>query len=131
MARRIFRKKAQIQVKKKFRHAMLKMRRMSRQQQRKIVTGSSTEFIKDMSKFLSKLRTKAYLVKSSKHRRQLKRHKHKLRHLVNPSIPIEKKRKILLMKGGIAPFLIPIICASITAAGGVGAAATSAAIMKS
>ena len=110
---------------------MFKIRRMSKQGQRKIVAQASSEFVKDVGIFLSKTRKRPHLSKNAKHRRQLKTHGTKLRRLVNPHDSVEKKRRILLMKGGIIPFLVPIICASIGAAGTVGAAATSAAIMKS
>ena len=41
------------------------------------------------------------------------------------------KRLILAQKGGFLSVLVPIIVAIISAAGGIGAAATSAAILKS
>ena len=109
---------------------MFKLRRMSKQRQRKVVAQASPEFVKDVGIFLRKIRTKPHLIRNAKHRRQLKRHRSKLLRLVNPHVSVEKKRRILLMRGGIAPFLIPIICADIGAAGSVGAAATSAAIIK-
>jgi len=116
-------KKSKMVVKKKFKIAMLKLRRMSKKQQQETVAGASKEFIRDMSTVLNKMRNKPHLVKSSKHRKQLKRHRTKLRRLVSPQVSLDKKRKILLMKGGIAPLLIPILCASIGAAGAVGSAA--------
>lgn len=124
-------KSSKVNVKPKFKQAMFKIRRMSKQGQRKIVAQASPQFVKDVGIFLSKIRNRPHLIKNAKHRRQLKRHGTKLRRLVNPHVSVEKKRRILLMKGGIIPFLVPIICASIGAAGTVGAAATSAAIMKS
>lgn len=123
-------KKSKMTVKKKFKNAMFKLRHMSKKKQQNVVAGASKEFIKDISKHLSKIRSKPHLVKNSKHRKQLKRHRAKLQRLVNPQVSLDKKRKILLMKGGIIPFLIPIICASIGAAGTVGAAAAGAAIAK-
>ena len=124
-------KSSKVYVKSKFKKAMFKLRRMSKQRQRKIVAQASPEFIKDVGIFLSKIRTEPHLIRNAKHRRQLKRQRSKLLRLVNPHVSVEKKRRILLMRGGIVPFLIPIICAGIGAAGTVGAAATSAAIMKS
>lgn len=120
-----------IKVKSKFKNAMFHLRRLKRHNQRKSVAGASREFIKDISMHMKKIQNKPHLVGNSKHRRQLKKHASKLRRLINPQVSLEKKRRILLMKGGIIPFLIPIICASIGAAGSIGAAATSAAIMKS
>ena len=124
------RKKSKMTVKKKFKNAMFKLRRMGKKKQQNVIAGASREFIKDISAHLSKIRRQPKLVKKIKHRRQLKKYRGKLRRLVNPQVSLEKKRNILLMKGGIAPFLIPIICASIGAAGTVGAAATGAAIAK-
>ena len=49
------RKKSKVAIKKKFQDAMLKLRRVSKQQQRKVVAGASDEFIKDMSTYISKL----------------------------------------------------------------------------
>lgn len=128
--RRFKDKKSKFTVKKKFKNAMFNMRRMSKKKQQNVIAGASREFIKDISVYLSKIRRKPYLVKNSKHRRQLKKHRGKLQHLVSPQVSLDRKRKILLMRGGIAPFLIPIICASIGAAGTVGAAATGAAIAR-
>ena len=124
------RKKSKMTVKKKFKNAMFKLRRMGKKKQQNVIAGASREFIKDISAYLSKIRRQPQLVKKFKHRRQLKKYRGKLRRLVNPQVSLEKKRNILLMKGGIAPFLIPIICASIGAAGTIGAAATGAAIAK-
>ena len=124
-------KSPKINVKAKFKNAMFQLRRISKQKQRNSVATASNEFIKDLSKHLAKIRMQPHLVKNKKHRTQLKRNRGKLLNLINPQVSLGKKRGILLMKGGIIPLLIPIICASIGAAGTVGAAATSAAIMKS
>ena len=122
---------ANVKIKDKFKKAMFKLRRFKRQNQRLTVARASREFINDISQYLKKIQTRPHLVKNKKHRQTLKKHRGKLRRLVDPHLSTEKKRQILLMKGGIVPFLIPIICASIGAAGSVGAAATSAAILKS
>ena len=108
----------------KLKDPMLKLRRMSKQQQRKVVAGESEEFIKDMSKYISELRHNLHLVKKSKHRRALKRHGKKLHRLINSKPGVKTKSNILLMKGGIAPILIPIIFASIGKAGTVAVAGT-------
>jgi hypothetical protein len=123
-------KKSKMSVKNKFKNAMFKLRRMGKRKQQNVIAGASKEFIKDISDYLSKIRRKPHLVKNWKHRKQLKRHRVKLQRLVNPQVSLDKKRKILLMRGGIFPFVIPIICASIGAAGTVGAAAVGAAIAK-
>ena len=118
-----------VKVKKQFKNAMTRLRRMTPLKQRTAVVGASNQFIRDVSGFLSKIRKKGHLLKPS-HRNILKRHKKKLRKLVNAKTPIHMKRLILSQKGGIAPLLIPIIVAAIGAGGGVAASATHAAIMK-
>ena len=103
---------------------------MSKKQEYKVVAGASNEFIRDISKHISKLRNKPHLVKNSKHRKTLKKHQKKLRRLINSKVGVKSKRTILFMKGGIFPLLIPIISAAIGAAGSVAAAGTSAAILR-
>ena len=125
------RKKSKRGVKKKFKDAMLKLRRMSKKQQYEVAAGASNEFIKDLVSYMKKLRNKPHLVKNSKHRKTLKKHRKQLRRLINSRVGVKSKRKILLMKGGFLPLLIPIIMASIGGAATIGAAATQAAIMKS
>lgn len=41
-----------------------------------------------------------------------------------------KRRRRRLQRGGLAPFIIPLIAAGITAAGGIGASAAHAAISR-
>ena len=123
------RKGKKISVKKKFAQAVSHLRGMKAKKQRSAVVGSSNEFIRDVSGFVNKLRTRPDLV-SSKHRRVLKKHRRKLQKLAHAKTPINRKRLILVQKGGIFPALIPIFVALIGAGGGIGAAATSAAILK-
>ena len=125
--RRTYGKK--LKVKKQFKDAITRLRRMTPVKQRASVVGSSNQFIRDVSSFLSKIRNAGHLLKAS-HRNTLRRHKKKLRKLVSANTPIHMKRLILSQKGGIAPFLIPIIVAAIGAGGSIGAAATHAAITK-
>ena len=119
-----------LKVKKQFKDAMTRLRRMTPLKQRASVVGASNQFIRDLSSFLSKIRNAGHLLKAS-HRNTLRKHKKKLRKLVNAKTPIHMKRLILSQRGGIAPFLIPIIVAAIGAGGSIGAAATHAAIAKS
>ena len=118
-----------IRVKQKFAKAMSQLKRMKAAKQRSSVVGSSNEFIRDVSNFMSRVRKQPHLVKAS-HRNILKRHSKKLRKLVHAKTPINSKRLILSQKGGIIPALIPVICALIGAGGGIAGAATSAAIIK-
>ena len=118
-----------IRVKQKFAKAMSQLKRMKAAKQRSSVVGSSNEFIRDVSNFMSRVRKQPHLVKAS-HRNILKRHSKKLRKLVHAKTSINSKRLILSQKGGIIPALIPVICALIGAGGGIAGAATSAAIIK-
>lgn len=119
-----------IPVKKKFAQAISRLQRMKAKNQRSAVVGASNEFIRDVSGFMNKMRRRPDLVKTS-HRKILKRHGKKLQSLVHAKTPLNRKRLILVQKGGIFPALIPIIVALIGAGGGIGAAATSAAIIRS
>ena len=132
--RKTFRKNGQskrkILVKRKFFNAVQALRKMKPKEQRKRTQNASKEFIDDITTFLKRLRRMPHLVKN-RHRKVLKKLGKSLRKLVNKGTSVESRRKILLQRGGIIPFLIPIICASIGAAGAVGASAAGAAIMKS
>ena len=123
-------KKKKISVKRRFAKAMSVLRRMRAKKQRSAVVGSSNDFIRDVTGFLTRIRKRPDLVKSS-HRKILKRYRKKLNKLVQAKTPMHMKRFILAQKGGILPALIPIITAIIGAAGGIAGAATSAAIIKS
>lgn len=124
--------KGKLRVKKKFAAAMKHLHRQSKKVQRESVVGASNEFINDIINTLKQLRNKPHLV-SSKHVKVLNKHKVHLRKLINKRTSMAIKRKILQVnqRGGIFPFLIPIIAAAIGAAGSVGAAAVGAAIAKS
>ena len=119
-----------LKVKKQFKDAMTRLRRMTPLNQRTSVIGASNQFIRDISSFLNRIRDAGHMLKAA-HRNTLRRHKKKLRKLVSAKTPIDRKRLILSQKGGIAPILVPIIVALIGAGGSVGAAATHAAISKS
>ena len=117
----------------KFTRAMQTLKRLSPEKRRLATIGASNVFIRDVSSALKKIRARPHLVKG-KHRKVLKKHRNKLRRLVSAKVSVNKKRSILTQKGGIAPILIPIICASIAAAGstaaGIGGAAVSAAMSR-
>lgn len=121
-----------LRVKKKFAEAINHLSKASRKIQRQSVQGASNEFIQDVSNILKRLRNKPQLI-SPQHVKVFDKHKILLRKLVNDKTSLKSKRQILQSSqtGGILPFLIPIIVASISAAGGIGAAATHAAISKS
>ena len=117
----------------KFKRAMFTLKKLTPEKRRLATIGASNLFIRDVSSALKKIRSRPHLVKG-KHRKVLKKHRDKLRRLVNAKVSINKKRSILTQKGGIVPVLIPIICAAIGAAGttaaGIGGAAVHAAISK-
>ena len=118
-----------IRIKSKFADAVKRLKRMSQSRQKSSILRASDEFIRDMCSFIQQLKHRPDLVKSS-HRKTLKRHRKKLRKLIHAKTPILEKRVMLTQRGGFFPFLIPIIVASITGAASIGAAATSAAIIK-
>ena len=128
--RKVKKTAAKINVKPKFADALRRLKRMKKANQKTAIFGASNEFIRDLSSFMQKIKHRPDLVSKSR-RKTLAKHRAKLRKLIHAKTSIDNKRLILSQTGGILPFLIPIICASITAAGGIGAAATSAAIIKS
>lgn len=122
-------KGSKLKVKRQFKNAFSRLRRMKAKKQRAAAVGASEEFIRDVSKFMNKVRSKPHLLNSS-HRRVLQKHKKKLRKLVHAKTPLYMKRFILSQKGGILPALVPVIVALIGAGGSIAAGATSAAILK-
>jgi len=120
-----------IKVKRKFVKALQHLRRMKPEQQRLRTAMASKDFIKDVTDIMKRMRTKPHLVKSKKQKRYLQKHKKSLRRLVRKGSSVNQQRKILLQRGGILPFLIPIILAAVGATGSIGASAVGAAIMKS
>ena len=125
------RKSRKVKVKQRFRNAIKQLHRMNPVKQRVKVVGASNAFIRDVTGFLKKIRNKGHLVTKPAHHRVLKKHRQKLKKLVNPKTSLDMKRMILSQKGGIVPALIPIFVALIGAGGGIAASATHAAVMKS
>ena len=122
-------KSGKLLVNHKFYHAIKKLKRLKAKQQRATVSGASNDFINDITKTLKRMRSQPSMV-TDKHRKILKKHRNKLRRLVHAKTTMKVKRRILMQKGGFISILVPIISAIIAAAGGIGAAATSAAIIK-
>ena len=123
-----------LSVKKQFKKAIAHLRQMKPAKQRAAVVGASNMFIRDVSSFMKRLRNKPHLVKPA-HQKVLKRHKQKLKKLVNAKTPIYKKRLILYQHGGqiggqFISILLPIILAAIGAGGTIGGSAVAATIMK-
>lgn len=118
-----------LHVKPKFKVAIRQLQRMNTKRQRQSVYHSSNQFIKDFASAIAKLRNKPHLV-SAKHAKEMQRHRRKLQLLARKGASIKRKRKVLNQRGGIAPFLIPIIAASIGAAGSVAGAAAGAAVAR-
>lgn len=117
-------------TKESFIHAVQALNRLSPSRQKQEVKVASNKFIHHLCSATCKLRRCNKLRLSPKMKRDFKRYGPKLRALTKQRTSIHKKRMILTQKGGILPFLVPIIVAGIGAAGGVGAAATHAAISK-
>ena len=123
-------KKKYVHVKAKFKQAIKKLVKLNKATQRQLVKHSGNQFIRDFGMAIAKIRNKADLF-TKKQIQQLRRYKRKLRILANSRSSLQKKRQILNQKGGIAPFLIPIIAAAIGSAGSVAGAAVHAAVSKS
>ena len=119
-----------MRVSRKFFNAVRHLRRMSASAQRVSIAQASNAFINDIIKVLKYLKKRPHLVSTS-HKKKLKKIKPRLRKLVHGKTSMVKKRNILMQRGGIIPFLIPIIAAAIGAAGSVASGAVTAAIMKS
>lgn len=137
MARRIKRSKKmrgrrqrKLVVKKKFAIAIKRLSKLSPNVQRAAVAQANSKFIKDVSSVMKKIRKRPDLA-SAAQKKRLQKHRYRLQKLVNPKTSIAKKREILMHRGGILPFLIPLIVAGIGAAGSVASGAVTAAIMKS
>lgn len=123
-------KKKYVRTNAKFKKAIKKLVKLNKATQRQLVKHSSNQFIKDFGMTIKKIRNKPNLF-NEKQIQRLRRHKHNLRILANSRSSLRRKRQILNQKGGIAPFLIPIIAAAIGSAGSVAGAAVHAAVSKS
>ena len=125
-------KNDKIIVKRKLFNALHSLRRMKTKDQRLRTRMASSEFIKDIANVMRRIRTRPELVKSTRHRKVLTKHKKLLQKIVSKKSSPEQQRKLLLQKrGGFIQFLIPILCAVIGAGGSIGAAAVGAKVMKS
>ena len=119
-----------VHVKPKFKKAIRALLQMNKRMQKQMMRSASNKFVKDFSSTVAKLRYRPYLV-SQRNRRKLHQHKRKLRILADSRASIKSKRRVLNHQtGGIFPILIPIIAASIGAAGSVAGAAVHAAIAR-
>ena len=118
-------------VKKQFKKAIAQLHRMRPVKQREAIVGASNRFIRDISGFMNRIRKQPHLVKSP-HQRILKKHRRKLRKLVNAKTPINAKRAILYQHvgGQLISVLVPIIVALIGAGGSIGGSAVAATMMK-
>ena len=112
---------------KKLALALHALKHLPKQRRQQALRNSSPQFIKDLSSAVRKLRVSKV---SPNVQRRLSKHRALLRCLCNSKTSIKKKRQALVQRGGVLPFLVPIIVASIGAAGSVGAAAAGAALSK-
>ena len=124
-------RKAPMRVKRKFHEAIKRLHRMKPKSRNAAIAGSSNQFIRDFSNVMQKIRKHPQLV-SAKHKNKLRRHKRKLRQIVNSRTPIHVKRRLLTQKGGfiISSILVPLIAAAIGAVGSVAGSAVGAAVLK-
>ena len=112
----------------KFVKALIRLRKLPLAEQRRQLQLANGRFIKDCCAATRKAR---YAKVSPSLRKRLKRHRKALHTFVNPRTSLRKKKQVLTQRGGILPFLIPLLVAGISATGSIGAAAAHAAISKS
>lgn len=110
------RKAQRLIVKKKFKKAIIHLSKLSSNAQRAAVLQMNSNFIKDLSSVLKKLRKRADLVTAAQRNRIFK-NRNKLRKLVNSKTSIKKKREILMHRGGILPVLLGYLLGGIGIAG--------------
>ena len=87
------------------------------------------KFVNDLCAATRKLRY-AKIKLTPTLRKKLTRHRQHLRSLANRRTSVQTKKKLLTQRGGVLPFLIPLIVAGISAAGSVGAAAVHGAVSR-
>ena len=126
--------KARHQRRVKRQHAKLlaaikALSKMSPGQKHHYLQHANKKFVNDLCKATREVRYMNIKLSPSL-RRRIKKHCKLLKAFVNPRTKLKRKKQLLTQRGGIAPFLIPLLVAGIGAAGSVGAAATSAAILK-
>lgn len=100
----------------------------SSQLQRQIQLANH-KFVNDLCAATRKLRY-AKIKLTPTLRKKLTRHRQHLRSLANRRTSVQTKKKLLTQRGGVLPFLIPLIVAGISAAGSVGAAAVHGAVSR-
>lgn len=107
----------------KFKSIMKDLRSMNAADRVKNLKVANRKFIDEFSRHLMKLRKSKTV--SPAVRKKMKRHANKLRLLVNRRTSVDKRRRILTQKGGILPFLIPLLGGLIgPAIGGIAKAIT-------
>ena len=126
--------KKKVRVSPKFHHVLHTLKGMKMNQRRVALSKANDKFVRDLSNVVGKLRhlpRDAIPSMNPKLQRFIYLRRKSLRAFSKSNTPMKKKRMMVKQKGGIFPALIPIICASIAAAGTVGSAAVGAAVAKS
>lgn len=122
---------ATMRTKARFARAIHTLKKLPPARQRKEISVANDKFIRDLCSVTCKLRNHTSLPLTKKMKQDLKKYAPKLRALTKKRTSVAMKRKVLsTQRGGIAPFLIPIIVAAIGAGGSVASAATAAAISR-
>lgn len=109
--------------------ALHRLCKLPREEQRRQLQLANEKFVNDLSSATRKLRY-ARLKLSPSMRKKLKQHRKALHTFMNGRVSAQRRKQVLTQRGGIAPFLVPIIVAALGATGSIGAAATHAAISR-
>ena len=122
-----------IRVSSSFQKAVTQLKRMKGNRRRLALAHANDKFIRHLSNTVGKIRHSppvALMTKNPRLWRRIQFQRKALQSFANRKTSIKTKRKIVKQKSGIIPALIPLICAGITAAGGVASAGVGAAIAK-
>ena len=90
----------------KFDQALIRLRKLKRDQQSKAMSFANKSFINQFCNKVKKLRHKKISPKDAK---VLRRNSLKLKKLVSKKTSFSKKRKMLSQRGGFLPALLPLL----------------------
>ena len=107
--------------------ALLRLRKLPPSEQQRQLQLANSKFILDLCTAARKAR---FVNAKPAIRKKVRHHRKTIRKFLNRRTSVHKKKQLLTQRGGIAPFLIPLIVAAIGGASSVGAAATHAAVSR-
>ena len=98
--------------KKRFSNAISSLRKMKSNDRYQAIRYANDDFIRDLCSKIGQLKHKKL---TPQQQRIVKKYRGKLKLLCNRSSSIKKKRQTLSQKGGILPFLFPLLAPSLLA----------------